>query len=67
MEIKFAGVPIAELGPVMLEHEEKWEKAVDITPLRVGENQKVEFLLFKEGQEKTTSLLHLWLNVKGER
>ncbi len=67
VEIKLAGVPIAELGPVMLEHEEKWEKAVDITPLRVGENQKVEFLLFKEGQEKTTSLLHLWLNVKGER
>ena len=67
MEIRLEGGLIAELGPVMLGYEQKWEKEVDITALRVGENQKVEFLLFKEGQEKPTSLLHFWLNVKEEK
>ncbi len=67
LEIKLAGTPIGELGPVMLEREQKWEREVDITPVMVGDNQKVEFLLFEEGQEKPRSLLHLWLDVKVKR
>ncbi len=67
VEIKVAGTLIGELEPVMLEHEQKWEREVDITPVMVGKSQKVEFLLFEEGQEKPSSLLHLWLDVKERR
>ncbi len=67
VEITLAGTPIGELGPVLLEPEQKWEREVDITPVTAGENQKVEFLLFKEGEEKPCGLLYLWLDVKEKR
>jgi uncharacterized membrane protein len=34
---------------VELEHEQAWEKAVAIVPQKAGENQKVEFVLYKDG------------------
>ena len=64
VEIKLAGTQIGELGPVMLEHGQGWEQEVDIIPVTIGENQKVEFLLFKEGKEKPSNLTHFWLDVK---
>ena len=49
----------------MLEHDEKWEETVSFTPARVGDNQKTEFLLYKnEESEPYLEPLHLWVNVK---
>lgn len=66
-EIRASGVIIKEIGLVKLQHEQKWEQVVDFTPVSVGENQKVEFLLFKGEEDEPYRLLHLWLDVnKGE-
>ncbi|MDN5361456.1 MAG: hypothetical protein PWP70_503 [Moorella sp. (in: firmicutes)] len=41
---------LVRLGPLTLNHEEKWEEPVAFTPRRAGENQKIEFLLYKTGE-----------------
>ncbi len=52
-----------EMGPVTLEHNGKWERLVGFTLNRTGDNQKVEFLLYKQGQNKAYTRLHLWVDV----
>ncbi|HHN81219.1 MAG TPA: DUF1616 domain-containing protein [Methanomicrobia archaeon] len=47
-----------------LEHEEKIEEFVDITPPRMGEDMKLQFLLYKDGEEYRD--LHLWITVTDE-
>ena len=64
VEIRSAGALIGELGPVMLEHEQEWEQEVSFTPVKLGDNQKVEFLLYKQGQNEAYRSLHLRVNVK---
>ena len=64
IEITTDGLRNKEIGPIVLADKEKWEKQVSFTPARVGENQKVEFLLHKEGDDKPYLTLNLWLNVK---
>ena len=63
VEIMIDGQIAGTAGPVTLEHEQEWERTVDFTPLNAGENQKVELLLFKEGESKPYRSLHLWLDV----
>ncbi|MFX1536194.1 MAG: DUF1616 domain-containing protein [Promethearchaeota archaeon] len=54
-----------EAGPILLEDGEQWEGNVTFTPKLPGENQKVEFLLFKGDEAATPAYsLHLWINVK---
>lgn len=64
VEIRLEGAVIGELGPLILEHEQKWEQEVYVTPVRVGEDQKLEFLLFKDGEDVPCKSLHLQLDVK---
>jgi len=64
VEIRSAGTLVEELGPVMLQHEQGWQQEVEVTAVEVGENQKVEFLLFREGEEEPYRSLFLWLDVK---
>jgi len=63
VEVKIDRVINKEIGPLVLAHEEKWEQEVSFTPTRVGENQKVEFVLYKDGQEEPSLTLRLWINV----
>ncbi|MFC1864773.1 DUF1616 domain-containing protein [Chloroflexota bacterium] len=51
-------------GPLVLEHDEKWEGIVSFTPDRAGDNQKVEFLLYNDEENEPYLELHLWVNVK---
>jgi uncharacterized membrane protein len=48
---------------VELEREGKWEKEVGFVPQEVGQ-QKVEFVLYKEGVPYFGEPLHLWINVE---
>ena len=41
----------------------RWEERVALAPARVGDGQKVEFLLFKDGRGEPYRSLHLWLTV----
>ena len=63
--IRIDGIQNEEIGPVLLEHEEEWKQEVGFIPEKTGENQGVEFLLFKEGEgEPYRSLGPLPLDVK---
>lgn len=58
-------LPLPEnLQHITLDHNETWEETVTFTPPMVGQNMKLEFLLFNE-TDKTTPYrnLHLWINV----
>lgn len=63
VEIKINGISNNEAGPIMLKHKEKFEQTVTFTPTRPGDNQKVEFLLYKDGQTNVYESLHLWIEV----
>ena len=63
LEVTIDGVKSNEVEPITLEHNEKWEKTVSFTPNQTGTNQKVEFSLYKQGQNKVYESLHLWVNV----
>jgi len=62
--VRIDGVKHKELGALVLEHDERWEEIVSFTPDRAGDNQKVEFLLYKNGENEPYLKLHLWLKVK---
>jgi len=63
VEVTIDGVKNNEVGPITLEYGEKWERIVNFTPNRVGNNQKVEFLLYRQGQNEVYQTLHLWVDV----
>lgn len=65
LQVRIDGVINNEVGPLLLGHGEKWEKPVGFTPHKVGDNQKVEFLLYRGGDSTPyQEPLHLWVLVK---
>jgi uncharacterized membrane protein len=38
---------------------------VGFTPHKAGDNQKLEFVLYKQGEDKPYRSLYLWVDVKG--
>ena len=64
VEVVLNDMKVDEIGPLMLQNDEKWSQVVSFTPGTVGEKQKVEFLLYKAGEvEPYIDPLHLWLDV----
>ncbi|MBA7628045.1 hypothetical protein ES703_35515 [subsurface metagenome] len=58
------GVTNNEVREIVLDHGEKWEDEVTFVSGEVGENKKVEFLLYRnEEAEPYLEPLHLWLDV----
>jgi len=64
VEVAIDGVKNNEVGPVTLDHDGEWEEIVGFTPERAGDTQKVEFLLYKQGQSEVYQRLHLWVDVR---
>ena len=64
VEVAIDGVKNNEVGPVALDHDGEWEEIVGFTPGRAGDNQKVEFLLYKQGQDEVYQRLYLWVDVR---
>lgn len=62
--IRADGVDIGGLEPILLEPLEKLERIVFFTMNKPGERQKVDFLLYKEGQIEAYESLHLWVDVR---
>lgn len=52
-----------EVGPVVLEHDEQWEGEVGFVLEKVKDNQRVEFLLYKNDGSEAYLTLHLWVDV----
>ena len=63
VEVKIDGEKGSEIEPVVLEHDEKWEEEISFVPKVAGQNQKVDFLLYKEGEGEVYQRLHLWVDV----
>ncbi len=64
VEIIIDGEMIDELVPITLNHEERWEEEAGFAPTRAGPAQRVEFLLYREGETKSYLGLHLWIDVE---
>jgi uncharacterized membrane protein len=61
------GSSIIEVGPVTLANEQKWEEEVGFVPEDPVEDQKVEFLLYKNDEsEPYLEPLYIWIDF-GER
>ena len=59
VEIRIDGILIEDIGPVTLEANEKREQKITFALDNLGDNQKVEFLLYKQGQSDVYESLHL--------
>ena len=65
VETRIDGVTRGELGPIVLEHGRRFERVAGFIPEKPGEGQKVEFLLYKQGQSGIYESLHLLVDVAG--
>ena len=64
LEVRIDGMKNNEIEPIVLGHNEKWEEIVSFTPDKAGNREKVEFLLYKNGEaEPFLEPLRLWLDV----
>ena len=64
IEVNIDGVSNTVLEPIGLKPNESLDSMVSFTPQRAGDNQKVEFFLYKDGKIEHYLELHLWINVK---
>ncbi len=63
VEVKVDDEKKNEVGPVVLEHDEQWEGEVGFVLEKVKDNQRVEFLLYKNDGSEPYLTLHLWVDV----
>jgi uncharacterized membrane protein len=64
VEVLINSMKSYEIGPVVLENEEKWEAKVGFVTEEPGEKQKVEFLLYEDSEDiPPLESLYLWINV----
>lgn len=64
VEVRINGVPNGEVRLLTLNNEAKWEDTLSFRPYSVGDNQKVEFLMYKDNESEYCLETHLWINVK---
>ena len=58
------GVINSELGPLVLNRDEKQSIIISLQPVMAGKNQKVEFLLYKQPQAEVYRSLYILVNIK---
>jgi len=64
VEVRVNEVKNNAVESIVLEHDEKWEQKVSFVPQKAGVSQKVEFLLYKNGDvEPSLKPLQLWVDV----
>ena len=66
LSLRIGDATLDELGPIVLQHEEKWEQEIGFAPSGLGDGQKIELLLymndrlyFEEGKAP-----HLWVDAR---
>jgi uncharacterized membrane protein len=63
VEVRVGGQPIGRAGPVLLQDGEVWEQPVTYVLLQAGDDQRVEFLLYRDGGSEPYRSLRLWIDV----
>jgi uncharacterized membrane protein len=64
VKVVFDGQEVQTIGPLTLADEQKWSNKISLKPSRAGDNQKVEFYLYKNEETAPYLNLRLWLDVK---
>jgi uncharacterized membrane protein len=54
---------VQQTESIALANNESWEEAVSFSPTKTGDEQKVEFLLYKNNESEWYLSTHLWINV----
>ena len=62
VEILINGIQVNEIDSIVLKQGEQWEHPVTFTPAKTGDNQQVQFELFKNDSSSFQEL-HLWIDV----
>jgi uncharacterized membrane protein len=65
--VRFDNDTIAIIDNIKLTHGEKWELNFIFKPEKIGENIKLEFILYREGLDEPYRILHLWITVSGRK
>jgi len=64
VEVVIGSEKSAKVGPVVLADEQKWEGEVGFVPETPAEDQKIEFLLYKDDEvEPCLEPLYIWVDV----
>ena len=63
IEVTIDGVKNGEVGPLVLADEDKWEEEVNFALQQAGDDQRVEFLLYRDGEGEPYSTLHLFIDI----
>jgi uncharacterized membrane protein len=65
VEVVIDGNKYKEIGPIVLTDEQRWQEEVDFLPGPAAEKQKVEFILYVDGESDSyLDPLYLWVEVK---
>jgi uncharacterized membrane protein len=66
VEVRVGGQPIGGTGPAVLQDGEVWEQAVLYALPAAGDDQQVEFTLYRDGGSEPYRSLRLWIDVVDE-
>jgi uncharacterized membrane protein len=55
-----------QMATLQLRHNETWEQPFSFALVEPGEDQKIEFLLYKEGESESYRSVHMWVTVREE-
>ncbi|MFC1964080.1 DUF1616 domain-containing protein [Chloroflexota bacterium] len=64
LPLYFEGEQLELIGPVTLAPGEKWEQEIGFSPEKIGDRQKVMFVLYKDETPYFQEPPHLWIDVK---
>ncbi|MFC2021539.1 DUF1616 domain-containing protein [Chloroflexota bacterium] len=64
LEVRVEGSIGNQMEAVTLENDGKWEETTGFTPYKMGKEQKVEFLLYRQGKSEVYRRLHLLVDVQ---
>jgi uncharacterized membrane protein len=63
-DISYTGQNVRQIGPLNLKPGEKWEQTIGFVPSHIGDDQKVEFQLFKDNGSLPARNIILWINAR---
>lgn len=64
VDLLYNGSFVDRMINITLPQGETWEQEIGFAPRDLGQNQKLEILLYKEGKSQPVDSLHLWINVR---
>ena len=63
ISVEVGGQEVEQVTDIRLAHDEKWEKRLTFALYNPGTDQRINFLLYREGLEEPYRSLHLWIDV----